>query len=616
MDSGCTGHFLLVTAPCLNKVKSRNPLRVRLPNGATMESSHTADLDIPELNAAASKAHVLPGMAHHYLLSVGQLCDEGYIVTFQKDTVTICNSEISKLLSGPRDETTGLWRINLKQPNKHIPDPIANNVYELLNTGALVQYLHKALFSPTKAAMLQAVKDGHLITWPGLTEDAINKHLKLTPATAMGHMNQRRQNIRSTSKAPTEKKQLPDKDLGTKTHLVYAVVVDQGQLYTNLTGKFPVRSSKGNSYVMLCYIYVCNYIKVVPMKSRSASEWVKAYDSIHKELTVKGFKPKLQTLDNEASTALKNFFTVNNIAYQLVPPYCHRRNAAERAIRTFKEHFVAGLSSVDPSFPMHLWDRLLPQAEITLNFLRTSRLHPQLSAAAHYHGLVDYNKTSVAPPGCKIIAHEKPGKRRTWAPHGQHGYSLGPAMHHYRCQNVYISTTASERIVDTLEFFPHNYQMPQLSSTDLLLMAATDMTDAFQNPHPDVPFTSVGDDTIAALTDLAAIFKLKLQQAPSPATQASPPKVVQRPSLNHSSTQILNSPMPNRRQTRSQTKFHTQDNPNVPLPLRVVTPRTLRNSPPRVPTGARRLSPRNLSQDDFCGMDTAHMAIALGNNHC
>jgi hypothetical protein len=99
--------------------------------------------------------------------------------------------------------------------------------------------------------MLQAVKDGHLITWPDLTEDVINKHLKLTPATAMGFMNQRRQNIRSTSKAPIEKQPTPDTDLGTKTHLVYAVVVDQGQLYTDLTGKFLVRSSKGNSYVMV-----------------------------------------------------------------------------------------------------------------------------------------------------------------------------------------------------------------------------------------------------------------------------------------------------------------------------------------------------------------------------
>jgi hypothetical protein len=298
-------------------------LTVRLPSGATMESSHTADLDIPGLNAAASKAHVFPGMAHHSLLSVGHLCDEGYIVTFQRDTVTIYNSESSKLLSGPRDITTGLWRINLKQPNKPIPDPIANNVYALRNTGALVHYLHKALFSPTKSAMLQAVKDEHLITWPGLTEDAINKHLRLTPATAMGHMNQRRQNIRSTSKTPIEKQPTSDADLGTKTHLVYAVVVDQGQLYTDLTGKFPVRSSKGNSYIMVCYIYDCNYVKVVPMKSRSASELVKAYDSVHQELTVKGFKPKLQTLDNEASTALKTFFTVNDIVYQLVPPHCH-----------------------------------------------------------------------------------------------------------------------------------------------------------------------------------------------------------------------------------------------------------------------------------------------------
>jgi hypothetical protein len=246
-------------------------------------------------------------MANHSLLSVGQLCDEGYIVAFKHASVTVCNSQESQILTGPRDLDTGLWRINLKQDNNHIPEPISNNVYELRNTGALVHYLHKALFSPTKSALLQAVKDGHLITWPGLTEDAIHKHLKLTPATSMGHMNQRRQNIRSTSKTPIADAPTADTDLGTKTHLVYAVLVDQGQLYTDLTGKFPVRSSKGNSYVMVCYVYDCNYVKVIPMKSRPASEWVKAYDTIHQELTVKGFKPKLQTLDNEASAALKNF---------------------------------------------------------------------------------------------------------------------------------------------------------------------------------------------------------------------------------------------------------------------------------------------------------------------
>jgi hypothetical protein len=190
-------------------------------------------------------------MANHSLLSVRQLCDEGYIVTFKHASVTICDPEKAQILNGPRDLDTGLWRMNLKQTNNHIPETIANNVYELLYIGASVHYLHKALFSPTKSAMLQAVKDGHMITWPGLTEDAINKLLKLTPATAMGHMNQRRQNISSTSKTPIVDQPTPDTDLGTKTHLVYVVEVDQGQLYTDLTGKFPVRSSKLNSYVMV-----------------------------------------------------------------------------------------------------------------------------------------------------------------------------------------------------------------------------------------------------------------------------------------------------------------------------------------------------------------------------
>jgi hypothetical protein len=130
-------------------------------------------------------------------------------------------------------------------------------------------------------------------------------------------------------------------------------------------------------------------------------------------------------------------------------------------------------------------------------------------------------------------------------------------MHHYRCQDVYISTTASDRIMDTIELFPHNYQMLQLSSTDRLLIAAKDMTDAFQNPHPDVPFASIGDDTIAGLADLEAIFKLKLQHALSPETRASPAKVVPHSSLINSPTQILNSPIPSRRQTRSQTTIHT-----------------------------------------------------------
>jgi hypothetical protein len=116
-DSGCTGHFLLVNVPCLNKVKSQTPLTVHLPNGATMESSHIAELNIPHINVAASIAHVSPGIANHSLLSVGQLCNEGYVFIFKEASVTVCDSKKFQILSGPRDLDTGIWRINLEQDN-------------------------------------------------------------------------------------------------------------------------------------------------------------------------------------------------------------------------------------------------------------------------------------------------------------------------------------------------------------------------------------------------------------------------------------------------------------------------------------------------------------------
>jgi hypothetical protein len=140
-------------------------------------------------------------MDNHSLLSVEKLCNEGYTVTFSDASVTICNSQELQILKGAHDLDTGLWLINLIIEHQQ-PQAVANNIYELCSTGELVNYFHKALFSPTKSAFLQAVKNGHLVTWPCLTEKAVNTHLKLTPATTMGHMNQRRQNIRSTSKTP------------------------------------------------------------------------------------------------------------------------------------------------------------------------------------------------------------------------------------------------------------------------------------------------------------------------------------------------------------------------------------------------------------------------------
>ncbi len=95
---------------------------------------------------------------------------------------------------------------------------------------------------------------------------------------------------------------------------------------------------------------------------------------------------------------------------ELVPPGCHQQNAAEVAIRNFKSHFLSILAGVADDFPQNLWDRLLPQTEITLNLIRQSNTMPTVSAYAHLSGPFDYNKMPLAPMGCEAQIHEKTNK--------------------------------------------------------------------------------------------------------------------------------------------------------------------------------------------------------------
>jgi hypothetical protein len=92
--------------------------------------------------------------------------------------------------------------------------------------------------------------------------------------------------------------------------------------------------------------------------------------------------------------------------------------------------------------------------------LRTLRINPKLSAATHIYGQYDFNRAPMAPPGTRIIAHETPNRRRTWAPHGQDGWYIGPALEHYRCYTVYITKTRGERVTETVDFFLETFKLP------------------------------------------------------------------------------------------------------------------------------------------------------------
>ena len=169
-------------------------------------------------------------------------------------------------------------------------------------------------------------------------------------------------------------------------------------------------------------------------------------------------------LDNEASQILFDYLNKNLIAIQLAPPHMHQQNLAECAIRTFKEHLISIRVGYDPNFPKNLWDHLIFQAVITLNLLRPSRIYPKLSAYACIFGQFDYNHAPMAPLGTKVLVHEKPKQRGSWADHGVVGWYIGPALNHYRCYLCYIPSTNGVHVSNTVEFFPHAAPMPRLSS--------------------------------------------------------------------------------------------------------------------------------------------------------
>ena len=149
---------------------------------------------------------------------------------------------------------------------------------------------------------------------------------------------------------------------------------------------------------MVAYDHDSNTIHAEPMKNLSGPELLESYTTIH--------KPTLRT---RASTenALPRQQVPNSLAKihdcerQTLPTRSAPPPQTKRAIQTLKNHFIAGLASVNKNFPVHLWCRLISHCLLTLNLLRPSRINPKLSAYFQLHGAFDFNRTPLAPPGKK-----------------------------------------------------------------------------------------------------------------------------------------------------------------------------------------------------------------------
>jgi hypothetical protein len=274
-------------------------------------------------------------------------------------------------------------------------------------------------------------------------------------------------------------------------------------MYANQTGQFSKKSSLGNQYIIVLIELDSNAILVEAMKNRMAGEMICVYKSLVDCLHSAGIHPKMHLLNNKCSADFKKQIKFHQMKYQLIPPNNHRQNIAETAIKICKAHFISILCGCDKSFLLYLWDRLLLQAEHTLNMLQPARMTPSVSAYAYLWGQHNYNAKPFAPLGCKVEAHITPGVCKTWAPHTASGYYLGNTWEHYRCHEVYISDTQCIRTCLTV-FFKHKYlTTPSITPDDALIQLSDYLTDAISGL---VPKTTITAD---AVDQLMTIFKLQ-----------------------------------------------------------------------------------------------------------
>ena len=182
----------------------------------------------------------------------------------------------------------------------------------------------------------------------------------------------------------------------------------------------------------------------------------------------------------------------------------------------------------------------MPQITITLNLLWTSCIHPKLTAYAQIHGPFHFNKTPMAPLGCKIIIHDHADERWSWAPHSTHGFYIGPAMQHYRNDWCYILTTNHTRVSNTVLFYSHCCNLPITTPIDQLTMPIQDLTTTLHDPI--TPLLGVGPNHTIRI-----INHILHPKGPTKNTVVQLPPTVTQTWLDHKPTTDKVSPLRQKR---------------------------------------------------------------------
>ena len=159
---------------------------------------------------------------------------------------------------------------------------------------------------------------------------------------------------------------------------------------------------------MFVNVYDINAILVRCLKTKAGAEHLQTFKDVHNLLLFRGLQPKYCRMDNECSAPIKTFIIENEMELQLTPPEMHRINWAEQSIKTGKAHLIYGLVCINPKFLLHLWCRLIPQCERTLNMMRPTTLTPKFHPILTYRVSMTSIESHCPPPPESLQSYINP----------------------------------------------------------------------------------------------------------------------------------------------------------------------------------------------------------------
>eukprot|EP00804_Cyclotella_cryptica_P016764 CCRYP_002057-RA/>CCRYP_002057-RA protein AED:0.39 eAED:0.39 QI:0/0/0/1/0/0/2/0/299 len=293
--------------------------------------------------------------------------------------------------------------------------------------------------------------------------------------------------------------QAPNND---KTNMVFMTIVEiVGQLFTNQMGRLSVTPNCSNNYI--------------------ADEEVNAFLRVH------SYCPQLHKLDNKTSYNVELFIKENNAKLQYTPTDIHRTNPAERAIRTWKNHFVANRAGTPPMYRLSNWCKDLEQTDITLNMLRPCTTNPKLSTYKAMEGMYLFDATLRHHQHRMCMIHIKPTRRQTWGYHAIKAWHCAPALNHY-CGIKTVTDTGAVHLMDTFKFLHHTLPTLVISNTNRIVKATQQLQRAITGTRD-----AKGDEQTAIqhLQALISMQPIQQQQMSPPRTPKTDPN--HQPSNQH-----------------------------------------------------------------------------------